>query len=135
MPWQEQGACSGRTVRQLNDNDYRGQRQGRVGTSSSRAIGQATYLLLQGSDRSMPTAEDLLARTPGWDASAVPGGVTVDGWCRGGVAGEGTEAGWKGEARFAPARCLRAAARPVGGGTLRRLGTGTQAPRIVKCRK
>jgi hypothetical protein len=72
----------------------------------------------------MPAAEDLLARTPGWDASA--GGR--DGGRMGvveGVAGEGTEAGWKGEARFAPARCLRAAARPVGGGTLRRLGTGS----------
>lgn len=72
----------------------------------------------------MPAAEDLLARTrtPGWDASA--GGR--DGGRMGvveGVAGEGTKAGWKGEARFAPARCLRAAARPVGGGTLRRLGT------------
>lgn len=72
----------------------------------------------------MPAAEDLLARTPGWDASA--GGR--DGGRMGvveGVAGEGTEAGWKGEVRFAPARCLRAAARPVGGGTLRRLGTGS----------
>jgi hypothetical protein len=46
---------------------------------------------------------------------------------------KGWMAGSKGEARFAPARCLRAAARPVGGGDAQTAGAVNS--RIVKCRR
>jgi hypothetical protein len=58
----------------------------------------------------MPAAEDLLARTPGWDAIA--GGRDGDGWVSWRVwQVKGWRLGRK-ATRFAPARCLRAAARP-----------------------
>jgi hypothetical protein len=48
-----------------------------------------------------------------------------------GVAGEGMDGWVKGEARFAPARCLRAAARPVGGGDAQTAGGCQLADRRV----
>jgi hypothetical protein len=46
---------------------------------------------------------------------------------------KGWMAGSKGEARFAPARCLRVTARPVGGGDAQT--AGAVSSRIVECRK
>lgn len=95
---------------------------------TKRATGaRAAYLLLQRKRRQVEQS----ARRGERGASECRRGSDE---CRGEVwQVKGGMAGWKGEARFAPARCLRAAARPVGGGDAQTAGAVNS--RIVECRK
>lgn len=87
---------------------------------------QAAYLLLQ---RKWPRQTDSRA-ADGCSRRVVPERVTGVRWMRVWQV-KGWMAGSKGEARFAPARCLRAAARPVGGGDAQTAGGCQFADRRV----